>query len=523
MKISLTALLLLACATARGEVVFTDASDASGLKPHLQGALNHAVAWGDFDGDGLVDLFLGNFDKGGNAKYGLAESIPNRLLRQSAPGKFVQAPMPALEMRGRTSGAVFVDLDNDGDLDLVVANNTHERKNAAAPALTLSAVFRNDGGKFVDVTRESGLVSAFARDVGVLDFDGDGLLDLFVMEDKVFRPVAHSKLYRNLGGFKFEDVTSKVGLPTDLEGFGVAIGDVNEDGRADVFVCGANRLFLSKEGGGFREGAESSKLFFLPRRDAEELPTGAVFGDIDNDGDLDLITGTHFVPSRVRVFLNDGKARFQEVTQEIGLGELPQKAPSVAIADFDNDGLADLYFSAWFAEGEKRTPFVCRGLGVKDGLPRFEVPSVEKLERSGVKKNVAPAAGRGMVYYVDGPPVDYDNDGRLDFFAGIWPDENSKLFHNQTQGTGHWLKVVVQGTKSNRMGIGAKVRVMSDGGFVGFGEIGICGGYSGSGPAVAHFGLGKRERVDVSVVVSGRGDPIVVKDVKVDQVVVVKE
>jgi hypothetical protein len=508
MKRSWLALVLLTCTVARGEVVvFTDISEASGLKPHLQGALNHAVAWGDFDNDGVVDLFLGNFDKGPNPKYGLTESIPNRLFRQVAPARFEHVPMPAVEVRGRTSGAAFVDLDNDGDLDLVVTNNTHERKGASGAAAAPTNVYRNDAGKFVDVTNDSGLVAFFARDVGVLDFDNDGLLDLFVMEDKVFRPAAHSKLYRNLGGFRFEDVTAKAGLPTDLEGFGIAIGDVNGDGRGDVFVSGANRLFLSQAGGGFKEDVEASKLFFLPRRNAEELPTGGIFGDIDNDGDLDLVLGTHFIPSRVRVFLNDGESRFKEITREIGLGELPQKAPTVAVADFDNDGRSDLYFSAWFADSERRMPFICRGIGTKNGLPHFDVPKVE---------------GK-MVYFVDGPPVDFDNDGRLDFFAGIWPDENSKLFRNETAKTGHWLKIKVDGRGMNRMGIGAKVRVMSDGKLVGFREIGLCGGYSGSAPAIAHFGLGERQKVDVEVRLPSRVEPIVVKDVKADQLLVVKE
>jgi hypothetical protein len=118
--------------------------------------------------------------------------------------------------------------------------------------------------------------------------------------------------------------------------------------------------------------------------------------------------------------------------------------------------------------------------------------------------------------------VDFDNDGRLDFFAGIWPDENSKLFRNETKGTGHWLKVRVEGTKSNRMGIGAKVELRSGGRLVGFREIGIAGGYSGSGAAIAHFGVGKLEVVDISVRMPAGGE-VKMKDVKVDQMVVVKE
>src|SRR5688572_6841450 len=99
-------------ASAQHHFVFRDATEEAGLASHVRGALNHAVAWGDFDNDGGVDLFLGNFDKGPQTKYGLAEAIPNRLFRQAAGGRFEHVAMPIVETRGRTSGAVLADLDN---------------------------------------------------------------------------------------------------------------------------------------------------------------------------------------------------------------------------------------------------------------------------------------------------------------------------------------------------------------------------------------------------------------------------
>jgi len=505
---------------------YADASHETGLRPHLADALNHAVAWGDLDADGRLDLFLGNFcDRPGKA----AEQT-NGLFRQTEQGAFERLAAPAVATRGRTSGAVLADLDNDGDLDLYVNNNRHTRPSDRKAKNEPSALYRNDGGRFVNVSAASGACpadGAFGRDVGVLDYDGDGLLDLLVIEDKVFRKAGHSRLYRNLGGMRFENVTARADLPTDLHGFGVAIGDASGDGRPDIYVCGSDRLFLGAAGGRFREAEALRSVFDIGSRNAEEYVVGAVFGDIDNDGDADLLVGTHFVPSRVRVYLNEGVAddvpRFRNVTRELGIPELPHKAATCAVRDFDNDGLPDLYWSVWFAEGKKREPFICRGLGAGDGLPRFAVPSVDGLDMSLCRRNAVPPGKRGMVYYVDGPPVDYDGDGDFDFFAGAWPEEGSRLLRCDSPLKGNWLQVRVVGTRMNRMGIGAKVRAMSGGSLIGYREISLSGGYSGSAPAIVHFGLGTRTSVDLEVTFPGRRQPLTRENVKANQRLVVTE
>jgi hypothetical protein len=519
---------------------FRDVTAEAGLEKYVRGALNHAVAWGDFDNDGRLDLFLGNFaDRPNQPGEG-----KNRLFRQVEGGKFVPFEAPAVEIRGRCSGAVFVDLTNNGHLDLYVSSNQLEKPSATEPRHTPQAqrcrLYRNDGrGKYVDISDACGACPQTlfrCRDIGVFDFDNDGLLDLLVLQDRVVKldgKVYGSRLFRNLGKHKCEDVTVKVGLPEDLWGLGIAVADLNGDGRPDFFIAGPNRLYLSQADGTYKE-AETLRTVLAPGPLQRGSISGAVFGDLNGDGNLDLVTGPHDYggPSTVQVFLNeglkDGVPRFRNVTKELGIPVIPQKAPHPEIQDFDNDGLPDLYWSAYFAEGTKRWPFLCRGLGVRDGLPRFQVPAVPAIDLQQMRRNAPPAKGVGMVYYVNGPAVDYDGDGRLDVFGGIWPEEGSRLFHNETPG-GNWLQVRVEGKKMNRMGVGAQVRVYAAGkagdrsALLGCQTVTLNGGYSSGRPALVHFGLGKAETCDVEVTLPSRDHPLVEARTRVNRRLVVRE
>ena len=476
------------------EISFADETDAHGLGDALTGMKGHAAAWGDVDGDGSVDLFVGTFATARTETYqerGANGPAPDRLLLGLGRTFELVAGFP--EQFGRTSGAVLVDLDGDGDLDLVASRNVTDREEGVA-----TAVLENTEEGFVE--RESGIdPSLGGRSVGVLDYDGDGLLDLVILEDH-YRG-GSSRLYRSLGDFMFEDVTGQVGFPDDVHGLGLATGDLNNDGSTDLFVAGSNRLFAGT-GSGFTEepGAVGDWETFGPEDDV----SGAAIADVNRDGWLDLVVGHHFnstvdrgssVP--VRLYLNEtsdpgGPIELRDVTDTAGLTELPTKAPHVEIADMDNDGWPDIVTSASASEGS--APAVFRHLGLEGGVPQF-----------------APPEGLGSPqYWVTGPTSDIDRDGRLDLLAVEWePALPSIMFMNQTE-SGNWLQVSVSSALG---GVGSRVEVYEEGkagevdALLGARELTASLGYTAGVELMAHFGLGGENAVDV-VVTSPGSDPV---------------
>lgn len=502
-----------------------DITKSAGLMQPLQGIMGHGGAWGDFDGDGLIDLYVGEYADRPNAAYAPAKGpTGNRLLRNLGNGKFARVSQPAVEFFARTSGAVFADLDNDGDLELYSANNCKGRTglNADTPQrraqLRRSNLFRNDGGKFVDISQASGAcppVLGTARNVGVLDYDNDGLLDLLVVEDTFNSrdKAGRTMLFRNLGGLKFRDVTRQVGLPEDAFGLGCAIGDLNGDRRPDIFIAHCNRLFLSR-GGKYYEPSVLRETFEWKPEDNEDWPCGAAFGDLNRDGRLDLVLAIHHERARNKIFLNEGirggLPHFRDITQAAGLpARLGEKTPHMEIQDLDNDGWPDLYFSAaWLTKNGAVTPLLFRHRGVKDGLPQFTANG---------------PLDRPMVYYPAGPSGDFDNDGRLDLFLINWYRGNHSRLLRNVSPPRHWLQVRVRGRRMNRMGIGAKVTVrIPKGSLLGFQEITTGYGYASGQPAIAHFGLGGEKAVTVTVEFPD-GKRITRTKVAADQRIVIEE
>jgi len=519
--------------------IFRDAGDETGLFPHVATIRGHGAGWGDIDGDGWLDLYVATFHNQG--------SKPNMLLRNTR-GKFQLDEQTAPRISTRGTGVLFADLDNDGDLDLYIGSMPVPKDNRLAiqegHAFAGCSLFRNDGGgKLTNISEGSGACPpAFGgRSACVLDYDGDGLLDLLVGEDPLpgynGSKTKSSRLFRNLGGLRFEDVSRQAGLPPDIPGLGVAAADVNNDGLPDFFLAsnrGGNLLFLNQGGGKFREVPGARQTFDWPDAKGDDMVCGVSIGDLNRDGLLDIILGPHFQrpwlkPVAIRAYLNrgvkDGNPTFEDVTDKIGLAPLPMKAPHVEIQDFDNDGWPDIYGSMVRFKDGVPYPLIFRNKGARDGLPRFEDGAANLIDFPNKADLAIKKTGeffdklvrdKRIIYMAPGPSADFDNDGRLDLFLpNWWIEGRSLLLRNETPMTKerNWLQVTVEGGKGvNRMGVGARISIYRTGqlgdpaALLGRTDISVGYGYASGQAAIAHFGLGKEERVDVEVILPhGKG------------------
>ncbi len=522
---------------------FKDAARSAGLLPPVAGIYGHGAAWGDADGDGYIDLYVGTFAKEGKGN----------IFFKNVKGKFVRDQQKTLNISSRTTGIVFADLDNDGDADLYVGSMPQDNK------LKGNTLFENTGkGNFKDISTNNGScpVSFGGRSVAVLDFDGDGLLDILAGEDPLTgyngSATRSSRLFRNKGKLQFEDVSASAGLPAGIPGYGVAAADVNNDGWPDFFLAannGGNLLFLNDKKGKFYEAPGTRKTFEWAGSGGDNMVCGISFGDVNRDGLLDIVMGPHFeepwvAPQPIRLFLNkgikEGKTVFEENTKAAGLKPIPLKAPHVEIQDFDNDGLPDIYTTVVKFKNGNVYPLIFRQIGSENGVPQFkeEVLAINDFptrEDKAFKGQTGPFFAKllkekKIIYTAPGPTGDYDNDGRLDMFLpSWWPEVPSMLLHNETIG-GNWLRIQVVGSKKlNRMGVGSKIRIYRAGtlgqpsGLLGCQDISAGYGYASGQVAIAHFGLGKEATVDVEISLPHGSRKLVHKNVKVNRTVVFKE
>lgn len=457
-----------------GPLTLNESAETLGLLEPLVGMHGHAAAFGDIDGDYVPDLFFGTFGDREFEAYqfrGADGPVSDQLLLS---GGGLHASEDLLDELGRTSGSAFADLDADGDNDLILIRHA-----GSSDSTVPSRVYVNNGSLEEGPTLP--LPEGFyGRTPAIADFDLDGLLDIYISEDK--HGDTGGILLKNTGGLEFEDVTSGSGLEANFA-LGATAADLDGDGLSDLVT--STQIFLNNGEMGFVDITPDGYL--AEPLGNEDDPAGVAVGDLNRDGIPDLVLGQHNrltveedLASPVRIFVgadSDDQPTYVEVTEESGVVALPTLAPHVFLADLNNDGWLDILTSA-SAEGGTQ-PAIHMNEGTT-GIT-FENPD-----------------GLGSdQYWVGAPVTDLNRDGRLDIFALEWePSLPSLMFMNETE-SGHWLEVSIDGPG---LGVGAVVTLTDPGNnLIGSQEISTGAGYSSGSPAIAHFGLGDLTSAMVSI------------------------
>jgi len=440
--------------------LFVDATSG----PLGDAGVGKGVAWGDYDNDGDLDLFVTSFDQ------------TNQLIRNDGGGVFTDVTTgPLGGPPGNSAASAWGDYDNDGDLDLYVVRNNGPNQ-----------LIRNDGGGvFVDATSGPLGDAGNGGTVAWTDFDNDGNLDLYLSNAGMA-----NRLFRNEGAGVFVDVTSGP-LGDTGSGWSATWADYDNDGDPDLYLTNygsLNHLYRNDGGGAFTD-VTSGPLGGL----GDSL--GAAWGDYDNDGDFDLYVVSDITPNML--LRNDGEDVFTDVTtgQLAGL----EGGRGVAWGDYDNDGDLDLYL-ANLGQPNK--------LLRNDGSGVFADATIGALGDTGQARGVAWG--------------DYDNDGDLDLYV-VNQDGPNRLLRNEAAAGNHWLQVKLEGTVSNRAAIGARVRMVA-GGVSQIRQVAGGTGLQSQDAMVVSLGLGAVSAIDSLIVRWPSGIVQVVEPVPaVDQLIAVVE
>ena len=456
------------------------------------------AAAADFDGDGAIDLLVTRLDGA------------DLLFRNRGDGSFedVSAAVGLTEWQLASNGAAWGDIDNDGDLDLFVTTVGDTRH----------YLFINENGVFSEAGEERGAAVATSnRRIGFSatfgDYDLDGYLDLHVTEWRpsqlVGEAVAGVRLLRNRGdeapGY-FEDVTELAGVQMEgvlsqtqaqlTEGtfaFGSTFVDLDDDGWPELAVAsdfGTSRLFWNNGDGTFSDGTLEARV------GTAQNAMGTTFGDYDLDGDLDWFVTSVFSFSSGspggaqeglrdgnRLFRNDGERRFSDATDaaDVRNGSWGWGA---AFFDADNDGDLDLTMT--------------NGMEM---MPGFDADAMRYWENDGSGAFDSRGPEVGLDDIEDGKGLlifDADSDGDLDVFV-VNNASEPRFYENQSRTLGHWLRVSLVGTVSNRQGLGARVTVDASGLRAQVREMGVASHFLGQSEDTLHFGLAGAASADIHI------------------------
>lgn len=418
---------------------------------------SRSVNWADVNGDGFEDLFISNGPSGGQN---------NSLFLNNGDGTFQAVTNDPIVQDGSPSdGATFADTDNDGDLDAFVVTWYG----------VINYFYRNNGATFTYIPDAvTGNIGTHSETAAWGDYDNDGFVDVYITNSDTDK---RNMLYRNNGDDSFERITAGAWVTeTDLSRC-VNWVDYDNDGDSDLFVTNesnqANDLFRNDNG-------TFTKIAAAPLTTSLRGSMSASWGDVDNDGDFDVVVANagYFQAQNNQLFINNN-GNFTEVTGEPLVTD-GGCSYGTAFGDVDNDGDLDLAVANGYCNGA-----IVNFLYLNDGDGNFTRATTETLNTP---------CSFGLAF------GDYDNDGFLDLAiatcknATASPQPNNLLYHNNGNDN-NWLKIKLEGVVSNRAAIGAKVRVKTTAGWQ-LRDISAQSGYNGQNSLIAHFGLAGANLVD---------------------------
>jgi hypothetical protein len=495
---------------------------------HLIETMAGGVAAFDYNGDGLTDVFFTN----GAALPSLTKESPkywNRLFRNEGGMRFTDVTEEAgVAGEGYSMGAAAADYDNDGHVDLFVAG------------VNRNILYHNLGnGRFEDVTEKAGIKSdKWAVAAGWFDYNNDGLLDLFVVNysrwsmnsdrfcgdpSRKLRVYCHpmyyegltNTLYRNRGDGTFEDVSEKAGLSKyQGRGMSLAFADYDADGFMDVFVTNdnqANFLFHNRGDGTFEEVGIAAGVGLL-NSGQPVSSMGVDFRDYDNDGLPDIFV-TDLNNETFPLFHNLGGGLFEDATfpSRLSVLSVSRGGWSPGLFDLNNDGWKDLFTTnshvddnveQFAAEHYRQPNSIFANLG--DG-------TFWDVTTGAGKDFQIPRPHRGCAF------ADFDNDGKIDVVVSCLR-EPAELWQNVSPEQNNWIILKLVGSKSNRDGIGARIRLGKQ-----WNQMTSAVGYASSSHFGVHFGLGKVSKIDAIEIRWPSGIVQVLHDVSPNQSLEVRE
>ena len=527
---------------------FVDVAEKAGLtmqnvfggvdtKKYIIETTGTGVAIFDYDNDGWPDIFLVN----GTTLAGFPEDLAptSHLYRNNHDGTFTDVTARSgLDATGWGQGVCVGDYDNDGWEDLYV---TYYGKNR---------LYHNEHGVFKEVGETSGVAGSgkvWGTGCAFVDYDRDGLLDLMVANYVDFDlsttpgpgerasciwkgvpvmcgprglPSAKNILYHNLGGGKFEDVTTKAHIDQAAGhyAFSVSTLDYDDDGWPDIYVaCDSTPsiLYHNNRDGTFTDVAVVAGAAFNEDGRAQ-AGMGSTVGDFNGDGELDIFR-TNFSDDTSTLYRNNGDGTFDDVTFAAGLGLHTQYLGwGTMFFDFDNDGWPDLLL----VNGHVYPEVDKQHLGSNYQEPRI----LYHNEGNGSFTDISAGAGAGIRVATSARGLaigDLWNDGQL---AAVISNMNARpsLLVNQVRSGNHWAEFRMLGTKSNRDGIGARISVKA-GPRVRVDEIRSGSSYSSNSDMRVHFGLGQITKMDWVQVRWPSGVVERFEEVSVDAIHVLKE